>query len=125
MGFFSSSKKKVILPWVNIESVDQLKEAILSGTKKPKLFFKHSTRCSISSMALNSFENQWSSEDELCALYFIDLLLHRDVSNTLAEMTGITHQSPQVILIQNRDILYDESHSGISARQIESILKKL
>lgn len=125
MGFFSSSKKKVMLPWVNIESIEQLNDALLNDSEKPKLFFKHSTRCSISSMALNSFENNWTSEDELCTLYFIDLLRHRDVSNTLAEMTGITHQSPQAILIQNRDILYDDSHSGISARQIESILKKL
>ena len=124
MGLFSSSRKNNSLPWVNIVSIDQLKEVLLSDSEKPKLFFKHSTRCSISSMALNSFESRWTSALEQCDLYFIDLLRHRDVSNEIADLTGVFHQSPQVIVVKGRDIIYDATHSAIDARQIESILKK-
>ena len=124
MGFFSKSKPVPSLPWMNVESVEQLKDILLNDSEKPKLLFKHSTRCGISSMVLRSFEDAWSSGSELCDLYIIDLLRHRDVSNSIAELTGIMHQSPQAIVIKGKEIIYDATHSGIDARTIESILKK-
>ncbi|MCR9171629.1 MAG: bacillithiol system redox-active protein YtxJ [bacterium] len=111
------------MPWTEITSVEQLHEALESAKEKPILLFKHSTRCSISSMALNSFENDWSSENERCALCFVDLLRNRDVSNAIAEETGVVHQSPQAILWNGSEVLYQASHSGISARSIEKLLK--
>lgn len=126
MGLFSKkpvadSKK---LPWTNVQSMEQLSEIVKTTFDKPVLLFKHSTRCGISAMALNSFESNWTSENELCNLYFVDLLNHRDVSNEISVLTGIIHQSPQVIVLKGSEIVYDASHSSIDARRIESILKK-
>lgn len=123
MGLFTSSKKNN-LPWINVQSVEQLDSLLTDGSDKPKLMFKHSTRCGISSMALNTFESAWESGDELCELYFVDLLKHRDVSNRIAELTGITHQSPQVIVVKGSEIIYDASHSGIDGRRITRLLKE-
>ena len=122
MGLFSFSKSQR-LPWTNVTSVDQLQEVLESAKEKPVLLFKHSTRCSISSMALSSFESDWSSENELCDLYFVDLLRHRDVSNAIASETGVAHQSPQAILIDGSEVVYHASHSSISVRAIEKLLK--
>jgi bacillithiol system protein YtxJ len=124
MGLFSSSKKREALPWVNITSVEQLSELLHNIGEKPILLFKHSTRCGVSSMVLNSFENDWSSGTELCDIYYIDLLRHRDVSNEVAVLTGIIHQSPQAIVIKGKEIIYDATHSAIDARRIQSLLKK-
>ena len=57
-------------------------------------------------------------------LYFIDLLNHRDVSNEIAVLTGIVHQSPQAIVIKGKEIIYDATHSNIDARSIQSTLRK-
>lgn len=122
MGLFSFSHTKR-LPWTDITSVDQLKEVIASSNEHPVLLFKHSTRCSISTMALNSFEQSWSSENELCQLYFVDLLKNRDVSNAIATETGITHQSPQAILLKGSEVIYHASHSSIQVRAIEKTLR--
>lgn len=121
MGLFSFSNNNR-LPWNNISSVEQLHEVLESAKEKPVLLFKHSTRCSISSMALNSFESQWNSENERCDLYFVDLLRYRDVSNAIAEETGVMHQSPQAILFNGSEVLYHASHSGIDARAIEKLV---
>lgn len=122
MGLFSK-KPRVVLPWIQLESIEQLQKIVTTTEDKPILLFKHSTRCGISSMALNSFEGTWSSNDELCDLYYLDLLRYRDISNEIAEITGIHHQSPQCIVIKGKDVIYDESHSGIDARRIETLLK--
>lgn len=124
MGIFSKSPKKEPLPWVAITSTNQLNELLHNIGEKPVLLFKHSTRCSISSMALNGFERNWTTGKELCDLYFIDLLKHRDVSNLTAELTGINHQSPQAIVIKGKEIIYDATHTSIDARRIESLLSK-
>ncbi len=125
MGFFNFTKSTPVekLPWISIKSVEQLNTILRNVGEKPILLFKHSTRCSISSMALTGFERNWSGEVP-CELYFIDLLKHRDVSNETAELTGVLHQSPQCIVIKGSEIIYEATHSGIDARRIESILKK-
>ncbi len=124
MGFFSSSRK-LQLPWVSIESVSQLDEILQNTGELPIVLFKHSTRCSISTMVLNNFEQNWSLSEEACTLYYIDLLKFRDVSNRIEELTGIMHQSPQVIVIAEKEIIYDATHSSIDAKRIESAIKKL
>ena len=75
-------------------------------------------------MAKNNLERNWSSGNTLCDTYYLDLLAHREVSNKIAEITGIPHQSPQAIVLRGKEIVYDESHSAIDARRIESILRR-
>ena len=103
--------------WIQIDSVEQLQNYLNDGSSNPKLFFKHSTRCSISSMALKFFESDWSNNSET-ECYFIDLIAHRDVSNTLAELTKVQHESPQVIVLKNNQVIYSASHHSIDADKI-------
>jgi len=123
MSFFNfSSKPKESLNWNRISSVEELNSVFQSSESKPKLFFKHSTRCSISSMALNGFERNWNKELN-CDLFFIDLIANRDVSHKLAELSGVIHQSPQAIVTVDKKVIYNASHSGIDAKEIESRIK--
>lgn len=120
MGFFSSNSKQVI-PWENITSEEQLKAIWEDASEKPRLFFKHSTRCSISAMALSRFQEKWTGEKD-CDLYFIDLIAYRSVSNLLETLSHVVHQSPQVIVFKNNELIYSASHSEIEARAIEKLL---
>jgi bacillithiol system protein YtxJ len=122
MGLFSfgkSNSKK--LDWIELNSMEELDQAIENSSDRAAIFFKHSTRCSISSMALNRFENDWK-EDAEGTLYFIDLIKNRDVSNALSEKADVYHQSPQAIVLKDKKAIYDASHSSISATEI---IKKL
>jgi bacillithiol system protein YtxJ len=119
MGLFSSSKPKTIFPWKNIESIQMLDEIITLTQEKAVLIFKHSTRCSISMMVLTRFQSEWDLNTSNCELYFLDLITHRDISNKIEEITGVVHQSPQVIVLRKGEVLYEESHNSISARDIK------
>lgn len=120
MGFFSSKPKKQ-LPWIALTSEEQLKNALVEAETETVLFFKHSTRCSISAMAYDRFEHDWNLENN-CKLYYLDLIAFRNVSNLMAELTHVVHQSPQVIVLRNNELIYTETHNGISARAIEQLL---
>lgn len=108
--------------WHQLTDINQLHDILelskeQSSKKLTVLLFKHSTRCSISSMALNRFENKWK-DDETIKTYYLDLLNYRDVSNEIASLLNIEHASPQVLLIQNGKCFYHNSHNGINVTEI-------
>jgi bacillithiol system protein YtxJ len=120
MGMFSFGSKKVDLPWTKIIAVDQLDE-LFEKDGRAKLVFKHSTRCSISSMALSRFEKEWP-ENTACDLFFLDLIAYRQLSDSIAQRCGVIHQSPQVIVMLNGELVHHNSHNGISAGQIAQLI---
>jgi bacillithiol system protein YtxJ len=122
MGLFSSaSNTSIPFPWKHITSLEELETAWAASADKPAVFFKHSTRCSISSMALRGFQSDWNLGEMRFGLYYIDLIAHRDVSNALAEKAGVVHQSPQVIVVQSEKSIYNASHEQIQADKIVSL----
>jgi bacillithiol system protein YtxJ len=84
--------------WNALTDLEQLNEIISLSNEKPVVIFKHSTRCSISRMALKQFENEFDLSDKVTP-YFLDLIAHREISNGIASF-GVMHQSPQLLLIK-------------------------
>lgn len=121
MGLFGFGERKSTLGWKQLESVQELENLLAQRDGEARIFFKHSTRCAISAMALNGFESTWKGNPD--PLYFIDLIRFREVSDALAIGTGVRHESPQVIVVRDGNILYQASHSSIDARKIEHILE--
>ena len=109
------------LNWKEINSIDDLHDIWENSLEKPAVFFKHSTRCSISSMALRAFERNWISDDT--QLFFIYLIANRDVSNLLAELSKVEHQSPQIIVTNNRTVVFTDSHGTIDAEKVQNLIK--
>ncbi len=120
MGLFSKSSAPISsFPWKEITSVEEFNEMLNAPTDKAKLFFKHSTRCSISSMALKGFEREWNVSSDDFELYFVDLIAHRDISNAIAAESHVEHQSPQVVVWRNGLVIYNASHHHIDAQKIQ------
>ena len=120
-NMFNSSEEKDSnenkIKWNELTDLEQLNEIIAVSNEKPVAIFKHSTRCSVSRMALKQFENEFNSSDKVTP-YFLDLIAHRDISNEIASRFGVTHQSPQLILIKERKAVYNVSHSDIDAEEL-------
>lgn len=119
---FGTQKEETNFPWNNLTTIEQLKEILAQSAEKPVLLFKHSTRCSISSMALSRFQKEWDQDNKEIELYYLDLLNYRAISNEIAELTGVVHQSPQAILVSNNEVKYSASHSSISANDIQNAI---
>ena len=107
--------------WIPLTSTGQLDEIVILSNEKNVVIFKHSTRCNISRMALKRFESEYDIDDNV-AVYILDLLEHRDISNEIASRFGVFHQSPQLVLIKNEKSVYDVSHSDIDAGELKAKL---
>jgi len=108
------------MTWVNLTSLDQLNE--IKNDNGYSLIFKHSTRCSISMMAKRNFEFNWEVIPEDTKLYFLDLISYREISNSVAEVFNVAHQSPQILLIKNGECVLEASHSDISAEEVAEVI---
>ncbi|MEN2402801.1 bacillithiol system redox-active protein YtxJ [Flavobacterium sp. MC2016-06] len=127
MSFFNSifgnsdntDSPKSNVNWTELTDILQLTEIDAISNEKPVVIFKHSTRCSISRMALKQFEREYDLEN-VADTYFLDLIAHRDISNEIAKKYDVYHESPQLILIKNGKAVYDVSHSDIDAVALKS-----
>lgn len=108
--------------WINFDQADQIRRIEEESHKTPCLIFKHSTRCSISSIAKFRLEKEWVFSDHEMVPYFLDLIEHRQISNAVAEQFEVHHESPQIILVWKGEVLLDASHLDISVGEIKEVL---
>lgn len=102
--------------WIHLTDTATIDQIIKDSFDQPQVIFKHSTRCSISSMALNRLEREEAPAN--VNFYYLDLLNYRNISNEIADKFSVYHESPQILIIRNGECVYDESHQGINMSEI-------
>ena len=104
--------------WKILNSMDQLDEIDRDSVDHPIVLFKHSVTCGISSGAKYRLETDWDSFPEGAEFYYLDLLAYRSISNEIASRYGVTHQSPQIIVVKDGKAQFDTSHHAIDVAGI-------
>ena len=102
--------------WREFTTEEALEEIKTRSAEKPQVIFKHSTRCSISSMAKSRLERAVAPEG--IEFNYLDLIAHRNVSAKIADVFDVEHASPQVLIIKDGNCIYDESHNAINMDEI-------
>ncbi|GAB2776422.1 bacillithiol system redox-active protein YtxJ [Salinimicrobium soli] len=118
------SKKEIEeVPWTPLTNMEQLETIKKESQEQPVLIFKHSTRCGISRMVLKGFENEYEVlKDTDHKMYFLDLIANRDVSNAVASRLSVQHESPQLIVLQDGNVVHHASHHSIQAERVKEFL---
>jgi len=109
------------MDWMTLESIEGWNEALDRSGKMPLVVFKHSTRCSVSRMALKLTEQRWDLPSDVQPL-LLDLLNFREVSQAIATDLRVEHQSPQLILVSGGKALYHANHSAIDPEELKAYL---
>jgi bacillithiol system protein YtxJ len=111
-----------MLNWRTLDSKNSLEEILEISKSVPCAIFKHSTRCSTSSVAKNRLERGWNHADDSFPVYYLDVLESREVSSDVAAKFDVIHQSPQLLVIKNGDCVYHASHLSISIDEVNRVL---
>ena len=98
-------------PWNGLEDPagETLFDAIAAGGVQ--VVFKHSNTCGISRIMLGRFQAQWPADG--AAYYLVDVKRNRPLSDRLAQQFSCTHQSPQVLVIREGELVAHASHGAI------------
>jgi len=107
-------------PWIPLTSESQLEELSEHSNLSPVAIFKHSTRCSISTVVKNRIEQNWNEANN-APIYLIDLLKYRNLSNLISEKFSVEHESPQLLIIEGGICNSHASHTAISTEMLIKI----
>lgn len=83
--------------------------------------FKHSTACPVS-WAANSQVNRFRASHPDVPVHIVNVIKDRPVSLKIAELTGIRHESPQVIIIRDGAVLTSASHGKITEANLAAMV---
>jgi monothiol bacilliredoxin len=101
-----------------LTSPDELARAL----RAPRfLLFKHSTRCPVSAGAFAEYGRFRRAHPDV-STGWIDVIDDRSLSQSAAELTGVAHESPQVLLLQDGRVAWTASHGDVTLRAIETAL---
>lgn len=118
-----NKEEKSKTPWIDLNSMSQLDEIEKASEDKTVAILKHSTRCGVSKMVLRMFESDYNlEENEAVQLYFLDLISYRDISNEIANRFKVRHESPQLIVLQNREVVHHASHQQVQASKLQEFV---
>jgi len=120
-NFFGESRPATELDWKQLTAQTQIDQLVGDSATRLQLIFKHSTRCSISSMALSRLEKDWNLQGKVDAWY-LDLLAYRAISDAIATKLNVMHESPQAILLVDGKVIDVSSHSAIAVHRIAKAL---
>ena len=98
----------------NRETLDKL---ITESGAKPIVIFKHSNACGISAAAYREMEKLDSQVN------LLEVQSARDVSRELADLTGIRHETPQVIVLKDGKAVWNASHFDVKAGAVLKALE--
>src|ERR1044071_3771914 len=86
-----------------------LESVITDSKQKPVIVFKHSNACSISSRAYREMEKLDGRVN------ILEVQSAREISRELANLTGIRHETPQVIVLRDGKAVWNASHFDVTA----------
>lgn len=96
-----------------IADTKALEDSLERSHETPVVLFKHSTTCPISGAAYREM-----SKFTAAPVALVVVQSARSVSNEIASRTGVTHQSPQAIVIRNGEAVWSASHYDITAEAV-------
>lgn len=110
--------------YMELLNKDDLKKAMDVSREKSVLLFKHSTTCPISAEAYKQYQSFLEADTNDISSYLVKVIETRDVSNQIAADTGVKHESPQILLVEDEQVLWHTSHSDITVDTIKEAVSK-
>ncbi|AFM41350.1 bacillithiol system protein YtxJ [Desulfosporosinus acidiphilus SJ4] len=105
-----------------LSSLQEFEAVLNESYQQEVLLFKHSTQCPISARAWQEIQKFARQAPEQVQVAVIKVIESRSVSNQAERDLGIKHESPQILLIRNKKVVWHTSHQAVT---LENILRAL
>lgn len=103
--------------FVKITDTKSFEELAIRSKEKPVVIFKHSLTCPISFAAYE----QMAEFDGQVAL--IEVQRARELSTEIENRLGVAHESPQVIVLRNGQVVWNASHFMVTADAVTEAVR--
>ncbi len=109
--------------WKHITDISEIDRIIEASSERPQILFKDSLTCGISAYAKSRLSDGNDLLMNLADFNYLDLLKYRNISNHIADVFDVYHQSPQILVVKDGKVSYTASHHSIQPREIAKHLE--
>ena len=102
--------------FLKVADKDTLEKLFADSRERPVLVFKHSIACPISSRAYREME-------QLDGVNLLEVQNSRQLSRELEQITGVQHETPQVIVLRDGKAVWNASHYDVKATAVSKALE--
>ena len=99
-----------------LHSIEDWNRIVEQSSTEPVLVIKHSTTCPISAAGYKEFQSFETDIPKYCVI----VQTSKDVSQKIAEDTGVKHESPQAMFIKNGEAVWNASHYDIQQASLKT-----
>lgn len=107
---------------LEIKTLNDWKTLMDTSVHHDVLLMKHSTACPISAKAWKEYQRFIKAKNENLQTAFVKVIESRDISQQIEKDLGVKHESPQVILIQNKNAVSSASHFKINQKTLTKLV---
>lgn len=109
-------------PFHPLASADDLHRALEQSEDGPVVLYKHSSACPISAQANDEMESLAGNGGP--PIYRVVVQESRDVSDAIAERFSIRHETPQAIVVEGEQSVFDASHRDVTTERVQEVTSK-
>jgi bacillithiol system protein YtxJ len=102
-------------PFLPVTTPAAVEDLFVQSAEHPVILLKHDPSCPISQAAYQDM--QQATQD----VAIIDVARAPDLSGDIAARTGVTHESPQVIVLRDGNAIWSASHYDITYAAVAQI----
>lgn len=110
--------------WNYLENEQDLEQIFQPGGKV-KCIYKHSTTCGICLFAIRQVNQVLEPLQEDVDFYYVDVKKDRPLSQKIAAKTGVQHESPQILIINDGEVFWHTSHHAIKEEKLVEVFGEL
>lgn len=108
--------------WNKLSDIDEFQSILKRSNEKPQLIYKHSPSCSVSFLSKQDLDANTKKLAELADLHIVNVIGYRELSRGIASELNIRHESPQVLLVKNGEVVWHGSHWQVNSGEVYSKL---
>ena len=101
-----------------LTSDDSFAALVEKSNEHPVVIFKHSLTCPISARAYKQM-SEFEGEVEL-----LEIQRNSELSREIASRTGVQHESPQVIVLRNGQVIWEASHFDVTTDAVAEAVRR-
>lgn len=108
-----------------LETPEDAEVAVEKSRSGLVVIYKHSPICHLSEMAIVEFDAFVRANEAPVALYQVDVIGARPASQRVEALTGVRHESPQVLVLSEGAVVWHASHRRVRAEDLAAQIAAL
>ena len=105
--------------FTEIKDIESLTQFLAAPTGDPAIIFKHSNTCGISARAYTQMTGFGRS------VGIVIVQNARAVSDEIERRSGVPHETPQLLIFRNGEVIWTASHGQIRGEAVAAVLEEI